>query len=259
MGGHRRGLSSSSLPGHRCCTGQQNPQLRAPVPRGKHLEWGQWEHAGSPAPRRASPSAREMVARPWQQDPPDGESSSLLSATGCSCCRHTDSGRTVFGANPPASKLLVSPPCSLRRTRGLCFWGTHLAAVLRSFSLVSAFLRGDGDAVCSRAEPALAGVPGRQPALPHRGASRTRQLWIKNGLVVKRNQVTPKQSQLLQKRRLQGSGPLRNREDQGGFAPHQPDWYLTLEKKHHQLEGLSSPRSFLVRRLPQSTWKQHGE
>lgn len=108
----------------------------------------------------------------------------------------------------------------------------------------------------------LAGIPGRQLALPHQGDSRTQQPRIKNRLVMKRNQLMPKHSQLLQKRRLWGPGPLRNREDRCSCAPHQPDQCLTLEEKHHQLEGLSSPRSLPVRRLPRSMrsmWKQHGE
>ena len=66
----------------------------------------------------------------------------------------------------------------------------------------------------------------------------------------------PKWGQLLWKSRPQGPGPLRNREDQYGFPPHQPNWYSTLEEKYHQLEGASSPCSIPVRKLTQSSRKR---
>lgn len=82
------GSASPASQGIGATRGSKTPSCRHPS-----LGEGIWSRAagarGQPHSPQSFPSAREMVARPQQQDPPDSKSSSLLSATGCSCCRCT--------------------------------------------------------------------------------------------------------------------------------------------------------------------------
>lgn len=82
------GSASPASRGISATRGSKTPSCRHPS-----LGEGIWSGAagarGQPHSPQSFPSAREMVARPRQQDPPDSKSSSLLSATGCSRCRYT--------------------------------------------------------------------------------------------------------------------------------------------------------------------------
>lgn len=137
------------------------------------------------------------------------------------------SGRMDFGSQSSLPKASCATTLSPWPTPGL-FSGPHPAAGLRSFSLNLSLIFCSNPAVpvrkwecpCSRAEPGQ----------PHWAG--TGQAWAGG----KEEPWNSSWSQLLQRRMLQEPGPWRHREDMGGFAPHHPNQFLTLEEKHHQLE-----------------------